>query len=243
MSCMSSRYITIDSDQLKKDEASNIIYVTDSLTITYSFQGNGIPVRLNIENKSENPLFVDWSNSMVIMNGQRNKLSNLNSRINMTGTSVHFDNGVSHTNMNGVIRNAELISIIPTNAYESINVFSLYRHISMREKVKHNTKMESLYSRQGAFIEQFDSENSFNKFRVFLAMSYDPTFSKVFYIDKSFYVSEIVFTDIMPDEMATRPMNRGHVIASGSTNSEAGAVGGLIAFVFIITPLIILSAM
>lgn len=246
MSCVSSRYITIDSDELKKDDASNLVYETDSLAVTYSFQGNGVPIRLHIENKLENPLFVDWSNSLIIMNGQRNRLSNLNSRINMNGTSVHYDSGVSHTNMSGIIRNAELISIIPKKAFESINVFSLYRHISMRESVKHDIKIESFRGKQGAYIERFDAENSSNKFRVFVAMSYDPTFSKVFYVDKSFYVSEIIHTDIMPEEMTTLPRNRGHIVVAGSSNTASGGNGGgggLFAFVFIITPLILLTVL
>jgi hypothetical protein len=234
--------VSIQSEQLEKDESSNLIYATDSLSVSYSFHGNGIPVRVKIMNNQGKPLFVDWNNSVLIMNGQRVKLRNIDSRISMSGTTFNADNVHSYTNMNGVIRNTASVSIIPNDAFESVNLLNIHKHISLSDHVAHSTKIAATKGKKGAHIEHFEPDNSLNKFRVFLAMSYDPTFQELFYVDNSFYVSEIVYTDVMPEHMVEQPNNRGYVIRSGSSNnaSSEGGTGFAVFAALIIIPLLFL---
>lgn len=69
-SCNSSLYFysTIDSysRNTSKTNHGDFIYQSDSVDITYSFNGQNGPIQLSIYNKLDKPLIVDWQRSFII---------------------------------------------------------------------------------------------------------------------------------------------------------------------------------
>lgn len=69
MSCSSYYYSVLSSsDGLgERDENRDFVQETDSVRIAYSFNGENAPVSITIYNKLDEPLFVDWTRSALII--------------------------------------------------------------------------------------------------------------------------------------------------------------------------------
>lgn len=70
-SCSSYYYSTISSnDKVGRYDANNdFVQENDTVRISYCFYGEDAPVSITIENKLDEPLFVDWRRSALIING------------------------------------------------------------------------------------------------------------------------------------------------------------------------------
>ena len=70
LSCSKYQINTISSTNTKKDvNTGDFIIENDSVQIKYTFNGES-PVRVNIVNKLDQPLYVDWKRSALIVNDQ-----------------------------------------------------------------------------------------------------------------------------------------------------------------------------
>ena len=67
--CSSYYYAVLSSTDPAADrnERRDFIQETDSVRITYSFNGEDAPVTIRIDNKLNEPLFVDWTRSALII--------------------------------------------------------------------------------------------------------------------------------------------------------------------------------
>ena len=66
--CTKYQYITL-SGNVNQNENKAYIFENDTVKIVYSFNGNCFPVSFEIYNKSNFPLYIDWSKSSAIVNG------------------------------------------------------------------------------------------------------------------------------------------------------------------------------
>jgi hypothetical protein len=78
-SCVTYQYLTVDSSELQKDDQKQLITENDTLRLTYGFSGGGGPVTITAFNKTSQPLFINWSKSAIIRDGQSFSLYGANS--------------------------------------------------------------------------------------------------------------------------------------------------------------------
>lgn len=71
-------YVKLDSNNpyIDKNDKSNFIVSGDSVELSYSFYGENAPVKINIHNKMNRKLFVNWRESwLIIGDGNSNRVN------------------------------------------------------------------------------------------------------------------------------------------------------------------------
>src|ERR1700755_984530 len=66
-SCIQYQYVTIDGSGDRTD-AQEFFEENDSVRIQYNFNGPDAPVNVIIDNKTDAPIYIDWSRSALIIN-------------------------------------------------------------------------------------------------------------------------------------------------------------------------------
>jgi hypothetical protein len=70
-SCSTYHMSVVNSADMTKDKSTGkFVQENDSVKITYSFYGAHAPVSIQVFNKLDKPLYVDWDRSALIVNGQ-----------------------------------------------------------------------------------------------------------------------------------------------------------------------------
>ena len=78
-SCSAYQYVSVESD-LPRDEKQNFVFENDTVALAYTFTGQGFPIKISIFNKLPQPVYVDLTRSIIVMNGQQ-----LNDKFTNTG--------------------------------------------------------------------------------------------------------------------------------------------------------------
>ena len=81
-SCSTYYYSTLSSSEgvAEKDDFGDFVYENDSVKVVYSFFGYNLPIHITVINNSDQPLYVDWQRSALIIddvatNYKQNKLT------------------------------------------------------------------------------------------------------------------------------------------------------------------------
>jgi hypothetical protein len=67
-SCAQYQYLEYGAKELVQKDV--FLFENDSIQVTYDFRGLNTPFRLNVVNKTEQPIFIDWSKSGIVYNSQ-----------------------------------------------------------------------------------------------------------------------------------------------------------------------------
>jgi len=204
-SCKKYQYLTVVGDIYSEQNAENRIE-TDTLLINYNFNGYGCPVKITVFNKSNQPLYIDWSKSSVIIAGQRfsywTDASTL--RTNTESTEIRWTKDFSTTNSstNGVIVKNERISFIPPKAgiiYKPISLKNSWIEMNASTGQKINVPCD-VESMNGIFYS-FTEDNSPFEFRSFITISTNEQFSNPRFFDSKFWVNSIIETQAEPVDL------------------------------------------
>ena len=68
-SCVTYQYATIESD-LRKNAVGEIIQENDTVQLRYRFSGRGCPVVVQVHNKLDVPVFLNWDRSAIVLDGK-----------------------------------------------------------------------------------------------------------------------------------------------------------------------------
>lgn len=228
------------NDDVLQNNDGDFIYETDSLLVAYWFNGENAPVYINVFNKSNTPLYIDWSRSALIIQDETVSLNN--SRLVRT---EGYSRGITY-NVNRVSVNEgsyksytevpESVTFIPPNSRRTFNPIYLadfdFSAINKNRyaKAKMATKNGELFSVQTL---QFSEENTPLDFRCYLTMYRDD--NKQFNVEKDFYVSSVIKSrNLSPSKMNDHMFNRGDLFYAKKENntgrniSLGAAIVGLI---------------
>lgn len=165
-SCTSYQYVTL-SGNLPQGESNDFYVENDSVLVWFSFDGQYEPVTLEINNKLSKPVYVDWSKSSIIINGESYNYNPVN-----------------------------IVDIIPPQAYITRTPANLsWTPYELPDK-EQGTKVQLMsgYNTYSARRYDFEPEQTPLAFRCFLSLSTDEAFSAPFFIDSDFWVSAITTT-------------------------------------------------
>lgn len=190
-SCTQFQYVTLDSN-IYNSQQRNFVWENDTVRIQYGFSGLNCPLFVNIYNKLNRPLYVDWRKSAIIYDdGSSFSLWNDQANIN-TGTSgvtVGVGNmAFSTAHTTGTVERADQIGFIPpvsgisaTPAYIRSRFITLNKDSLAKSKLQH-----------------FDMNGSPFYFRCFLTISTTDNFADAMYIDQPFWASSIFLSGVGP---------------------------------------------
>lgn len=91
--CHPYQVLTVASPAARPNEDHELVIENDSLVFTYRFNGVNGPVQVRILNKLQQPVFVDWNRSALIVKGQAITYSP-----NSVGFSASMPGGASRWN-------------------------------------------------------------------------------------------------------------------------------------------------
>jgi hypothetical protein len=237
-SCSRYQYVTIES--FKPSQSKGIVSENDTVKVTYSFKGKNCPVRLEVFNKLNTPIVIDWTKSALIMNDQRYGYWEDKTKINATtrGEEIEWFNGISlsESNTTGTLSKEEQTSFIPPNSFISVNPITAKNLFFKVHGATPNQKIAVSRLNSGAKGEKYSytKENSPMKFRSFLTFSTTQNGASPFYFDDEFWVSEIVSTYVAPSNLIDQDKPTQFFLSEGT------GVGTVMAIV-ITVPIIVVA--
>lgn len=204
-SCSSYYYSFLNSNDENgaKNEDGDFVTENDSVRISFSFYGKDAPVFISIYNKMNEPLFVDWQRSALIIDD--NATSFYQETVPVQGVTESYSTyGYSDGGFSGEVTISKGISFIPPRSKVESNTLKLsnlpFENIpkedfTKQKFAKSNTDVVNVYR------ITYDEENTPLRFRIYLTLytlSENGKEEKRFSCDRSFYVSELIKTGNVP---------------------------------------------
>jgi len=233
--CSVYQHVSLNSNMPQNDKLEYLIE-NDSTTIVYSFCGQNGPIHIELSNKSDKPLYVDWRKSALITNGQSVSLWKDEAIVNASSTEnkVLPENEIvsSTSSIDGSIVRKDKVSFIPPHSSISVNSYALQTKFFTNPAQK--SVRAVFYTTEGqasAKKYSFSKEDSPLNFRIFLSISDDESFKHPVQFDNSFWVSDYLQTSVSPKSLSTIPGNQFYIrktTGAGHTLLAASLVGILV---------------
>lgn len=195
--CSVYQLVSIESNAPKNNQ-SEFIIENDTVSIIYAFHGQGGSLVVDIFNKLNKPLYIDWRKSALIIEDESFTLWKDQASLNGVSSSVEvFDNnGVAYSegNIGGTLVKNDNISFIPPHSKIVVNSYNL--NVPFVELPKENGEKITFFTRHGEERRgrkyTFLADNSPYIFRIFLSMDTEDSFKKPVHFDNSFWISNLV---------------------------------------------------
>lgn len=225
MSCSSYYYSFLDSKDRadQRNSTNDFVQENDTVCVIYSFFGENAPIQITIHNKLEEPLYVDWGRSAIVIDDVATSYQpdavSVQRDLNMSEAGLA--KGVSFIPPKSRIVNTPLVlenfpfDKIPKKAYDKVAL------------AKANSKMVNVHS------ITFTEEDTPLWFRSFLTVhtgSREGVPQKEMFLERSFYISQLIKGGSMgPSNLAAANNKDGNFFYTHTKKGEkAGLVFGVI---------------
>ena len=125
-SCATYQYMTVNSKNIAANDRREFIMENDSIRVKYNFNGEDAPINVEVQNKLDKPLYIDWSRSALIINDKA--ISYVPSSVSISGsisasTASWFRPGTGSSFTNGSFSGSvgvpKDMDFIPPGAYKT----------------------------------------------------------------------------------------------------------------------------
>lgn len=190
-SCVQYQYLTIDGENIAKNENRVFVVENDEVKLTYGFTGYRGAVNISVFNKTNEPIEINWKKSALILND--NATSYFSPSVNITGqartdSSLFFSTN-STFQAQGMI--PPEIEFIPPNAAISRQLIQLPVYsFPYSDKDLNKRSFWAADGRRLSYKQQeFTRENSPLRFRSYVYLQNKS--GKEISLNHWFYVSEL----------------------------------------------------
>jgi len=204
-SCIQYQYVTIDGSGHRTD-MQEFFEENDSVRIQYNFNGPDAPVNVIIDNKTDAPIYIDWSRSALIINDKA--ISYMSKVVPIEGTFGSSSVGSSHGEYASTSGSVYATAILPDNldfippaSYISKNPMSVTNQFMVVPDSAFRTERITLSD--GSFTKashaSFTEQSSPLHFKSYLTLIFGDQSNKPVAYQCSFYISEIYNTITDPE--------------------------------------------
>ncbi|MBE9586483.1 hypothetical protein IM792_18690 [Mucilaginibacter sp. JRF] len=202
----------------RNEKTGEWFFENDSVKISYAFDGRNGPVTVNVYNKLEKPIYIDWQKSALIVDDKA--ISYVPDQLSLTGTISSATNYFYWGNSNWVLPNAtayttgninanitlpKYSTYLPPHTQSSINTLHLKdNRLFVADTAYHSVPLVKTYgdavSSEKVKQATFNSDNSPFKFKSYLTMfvvNGNETSPATY--QHSFYVSRSVLSETSPE--------------------------------------------
>lgn len=172
--CARYQYVFVDG-HLNKNDNQEFIKDNDTVTIKYTFKGENLPVTLTIYNKLNQPMYIDWDRSVVIIN------------------NIQVDGPFYHDNLSRFI--APMSSV-------TVSSNSLRDQFIDLDKNDPRIHVSLTSGSMSGIRYSFNEESTPLFFRSVLALTTNEDLSLPTFYDYSFWASDIIETENNPASVA-----------------------------------------
>lgn len=195
-SCVEYQFVSLQS-RLPQGRHQAFVKETDTLAISYYFSGLNCPISVEVYNKLDVPIYVDWKRSFLIINQE--SIPFWADRETYASTSEGYQIQVNPqvaSNIQlteGYIIQEESIKMIPPKSFVSLSpLFVQNQFLSIPKDLKPEKAISKSNVPMSAKRYTFSAENSPLYLRSYIATSAFEDFSEISFQDDAFWVSEIV---------------------------------------------------
>lgn len=237
--CSSYYYSTLRSDDGTgiRDEAGDFVQENDTVRISYSFNGEDAPISITVQNKSEVPLFVDWTRSSLIIDETATSYYDTNMPVSGSteSQSVAMGDGYhdSEGSFDGHLSVPKGIDFIPPRSRVEraplrLSAFT-FDEIPKEAYVVEQMKVASgstVKVRSKTFTEA-DSPLRFRSYLTLYAGDLQGTARKTMVFERQFYVSRLLKTgNVPPDRLEEGQRRSGDLFYVHK--KKGGKLGGIL---------------
>lgn len=235
-SCKSYMMSTVSSSNTKADQYTGILQLkNDSLDLSYNFSGEDAPMKIEIFNKLNEPLFINWEKSAIIVGDDAYSLMDDKLRIEASTSSFTQRSGYPNGNstegsINGTIQLSKNESFIPPKSkiartsaiLRRVKFPDIDKSLFRREKLNLADGTGETLSRETDFTEK-DSPLTFRAYLTFYTIKDNQP--KFFTLQQNFYVSKVTRTNVNPNNISGFDNNPGNVIILSKATGYAKTMG------------------
>ena len=223
-SCSTYQMSTISSTSTKLDSTGVFRAENDSLRLTYNFKGENQPLNIEVFNKLNEPLYVNWAKSALIAGDKAYSFTGDEIKISGSTSSVSTQftrRGDSYTDgtIKATAKVSQAESFIPPHSSITKTVYVL-KDAEMAELQKADFKKTYLNYDDGSGQAtgkraNYAAANSPLTFRSYLTL-YTLRENQVntFSLEDVFFVSSIVQTGVNPNDLYEFKNNKGDLIVN-----------------------------
>jgi hypothetical protein len=244
VSCGAYQVMTVSSREIPQNKLGEFVVENDSLVLSYNFNGQNGPITMTIKNKLQQPLYIDWKRSALIINERAISYSPGTMAIEGTlgATSQHwnwpYDPAPTTTTTGRLSATAQLppdIEFLPPQTYVTKKLIGITNqglsnlHDSMFSKKKVPLMLgESYETYETIKLANFTAETSPLAFRSYLTVMVGDTLPRPIVYQHNFYVSELVQMVNPPDRMDGNTRGDRFFVVPGAVNDSMPAGYGII---------------
>ncbi|MBX7125105.1 MAG: hypothetical protein K1X47_05395 [Cyclobacteriaceae bacterium] len=224
-SCSVYQYGSISST-LPRDTQKGYTYENDTLRLVYRFEGVNCPHTIEVHNKIDQPIYVNWQRSSVISGDQSRPYWSDVAELEIQARTTTFrwvsNISSSYSNISGTISKDEQISFVPPHSYITASYVKLQGGFIQPNTTGSNF---SFYTKDGKMTGkkyEYDVLNSPLSFSSFLTYSTDQHFEHPRYVKNQFWMSQLVQTMATPRMLY--PVADQFVLEKTTFAGKAGAI-------------------
>lgn len=237
-SCTVYYYSVLDSGNagLIKNVDNDFVDEDDSVLVAYCFYGENAPVRITVLNKTDEPLYVDWGSSALIIDDVAVSYEVKNSTYVVTsnyGTSVHVTSNERPSNYGDVPGSAQFVPPHSKIEFASLRL----GNFTFENIPKKQFRKQPFYTKDGVerkvYVKKYNEVVSPVRFRSYLTLlRKDKENNKIipFVREHDFYVSEVIRAgDISPKHFLAGAYEQGDFFYVTREQGTGFAVAGIVA--------------
>lgn len=236
-SCTTFQYATVSSSSMSMNDKQEFEFENDTVRIIYNFNGENAPINITVENKLNVPVFIDWHNSSLIINGRSVSYVPIQVTIEGTTQSSSYNiggrvngYGVSSGNLSAVANLPPSVDFIAPRSYFTRNPMGLtnkfidnvppiaYQKLKYSPVEGYTIPVKAAVFTEGASPLQFRSYLS-------LMVGNRDAFPVAY--EHSFFVSQLIRSSQSPGTIWMNGADRGNQFFVMKASSGGAAVGGL----------------
>lgn len=220
-SCASTYFFSsLSSDNTFTEQVPNgdFIFENDSLWIAHSFNGEGAPILITVYNKLDQPLYVDWNRSALIIQDQAISYSGNQATINTNSSSQTSSYSTIWGNVNSYTEGQSQsqvvlplnVDFVPPHTKVSKTTLTLVMNPDSFKGIEYSSAIMGNKFNVSSKVEvaKFIPETSPLKFTSYLTIYTNPEKSRSF--EQDFYISSLIKTkSISPKNLPVEMQQRG----------------------------------
>ena len=242
-----SRYqlnVISSTNGTKNQQTGDFEFENDSVKIAYSFYGPDAPVTVNVQNKLDKPLYIDWQRSALVIDG--NAISYAGDKVAVNGSvdaqtdSYHFNNSKAFSNpsyttgsINATASLPKTTTFLPPHSQSSNTSVRLTKgFLNIPDSAFHKVRM--VYTYQDTVdlkkikAANFTGESSPLKFKSYLTLYIlNGNEAKPATFEHTFFVSRSLTTTMNPRELREFNQKRGDYFINSKATGYAKAMTGV----------------
>lgn len=235
VSCTAYQVMTVSSREVKQNPANEFIVENDSLELSYNFNGKDGPVKIMIRNKLQQPMYVDWKRSALIINGKAvsyapNKVP-IEGAIATSNYSWSKEWSSSYGNLSATAQLPSDAAFIPPQTYVTQQLIGITNQAleQLPDSIFSKKNIPSMGDGYETIKQAFfTAESSPLVFKSYITMMIGDSLPKPVIYQHNFYVSELMKMSNSPELLNGDKRGDRFYVVQGAANDSASIGYGVI---------------